>query len=111
MQATQETTQAPTLNGLDVQRLEATVEALKAYAASASYALEGHADATGPEAYNHKLGLRRAEAVQKFLSEQHHIAVDRISVVSYGENQPAAPNDSRDGRAKNRRVVLTVEPK
>ena len=71
-----------------------------------SVALEGHADWTGPEAYNEQLGLDRAESVRRYLAEQLQIPAGRISVVSYGENSPAAPNTTREGRALNRRVVV-----
>ena len=71
-----------------------------------SVALEGHADWTGPEAYNEQLGLDRAESVRRYLAEQLRIPAGQISVTSYGENSPAAPNTTREGRAHNRRVVI-----
>jgi outer membrane protein OmpA-like peptidoglycan-associated protein len=69
-------------------------------------ALEGHADWIGREAYNEQLGLARAETVKRYLTEQLGIPVERISVVSYGESDPVAPNTTREGRARNRRVVI-----
>jgi OOP family OmpA-OmpF porin len=71
-----------------------------------SIALEGHADWTGPEGYNERLGLARAESVRRYLAEELRISVDRISVVSFGETSPAATNATREGRALNRRVVI-----
>ena len=71
-------------------------------------ALEGHADAIGSEPFNDKLGMARAENVKRHLAEQHKIDVEKMSVVSFGENQPAAPNDTPVGRAQNRRVVVKV---
>ena len=71
-----------------------------------SIALEGHADWTGPEAYNAQLGLDRAETVRRYLAELLRIPAGQISVVSYGENSPSAPNTTREGRAHNRRVVI-----
>jgi outer membrane protein OmpA-like peptidoglycan-associated protein len=71
-----------------------------------SVALEGHADWIGTEAYNERLGLDRAEAVRRYLAEQFRIPAGQISVVSYGESNPAAPNTTREGRAHNRRVVI-----
>jgi outer membrane protein OmpA-like peptidoglycan-associated protein len=71
-------------------------------------ALEGYADSTGSEPYNEKLGLARAETVRQYLAEQLRIPANKISVVSYGESTPAAPNTTAKGRAHNRRVVIKV---
>jgi outer membrane protein OmpA-like peptidoglycan-associated protein len=89
-------------------RLAEAVALLRAspHGAGVSFAVEGHADWVGTEAYNEKLGLARAEAVKKHLAEQHQIPVEKIDVVSYGESQPVAPNDTTEGRAQNRRVVI-----
>jgi peptidoglycan-associated lipoprotein len=70
--------------------------------------IQGHTDATGSDQYNIELGLERAEAVRRYLNQQHGIPLHRISVISYGEAEPIADNASRDGRAQNRRVVLVV---
>jgi outer membrane protein OmpA-like peptidoglycan-associated protein len=69
-------------------------------------ALEGHADAIGREGYNDQLGSARAETVKRYLMEQLGIPAEGISVVSYGERDPVAPNKTREGRARNRRVEL-----
>ena len=68
--------------------LAAAADRLKG-AQDVAVALEGHADATGPEQYNEKLGLARAETVKRYLAEQFEIAVEKITVVSYGEERPA----------------------
>ncbi len=70
--------------------------------------IQGHTDAIGGEAYNEHLGLERAEAVRRYLSQQHKFPLHRINVISYGESAPVADNDSREGRAQNRRVALVV---
>jgi outer membrane protein OmpA-like peptidoglycan-associated protein len=70
--------------------------------------IQGHTDSVGSEQYNEELGLERAEAVRRYLNMQHKIPLHRMSVISYGESAPVSENDSRDGRAKNRRVVLVV---
>ena len=88
------------------QTLADAVATLKANPQNVSFALEGHADWTGPEPFNEKLGLARAETVKRYLAEQHEIPADKITVVSYGERQPAASNATREGRAQNRRVVV-----
>ena len=51
--------------------------------------------------------LARAEAVRRYLSRQG-IALNRMATISYGEEEPAVPNSTRDGRAQNRRVVVVV---
>jgi len=70
--------------------------------------IQGHTDGTGSDQYNLELGLERAEAVRRYLNQQHGIPLHRISVISYGEAEPIADNANRDGRAQNRRVVLVV---
>ena len=89
-------------------KLADAVSMLKTHAQTVTFALQGHADATGAEPYNDKLGQARAESVKRYLCEQHQIAIEKISVVSYGEKDPAAPNTTKEGRAQNRRVVLKV---
>ena len=88
------------------RKLAGAVAAPAGNVQSLSVAVEGHADWVGGEAYNERLGLARAESVRRYLSERFQIPVNRIDVVSYGENSPAAPNTTREGRAANRRVVL-----
>jgi outer membrane protein OmpA-like peptidoglycan-associated protein len=88
------------------RKLASAVMMPKGSARGVSVALEGHADWTGPEAYNQKLGLARAETVRRYLTEQLRIPAEQISVVSYGENNPVAPNTTREGRARNRRVLI-----
>ncbi len=89
-------------------KLSGAISIPKASARMMSIALEGHADWTGPEGYNERLGLARAESVRQYMAEQLQIPADRISVVSYGETNPSAPNTTREGRAGNRRVVIKV---
>ena len=69
--------------------------------------VEGHTDATGPEAYNQGLSERRADSVRKFLMEKG-IEEARLTSVGFGESNPIATNDTREGRALNRRVELQV---
>jgi outer membrane protein OmpA-like peptidoglycan-associated protein len=70
--------------------------------------IEGHTDSTGDRLYNERLGLARAEAVKRYLYEKHQVPLHKINVISYGEEKPVAPNNTRDGRAQNRRVVIKV---
>ncbi|HEB9331951.1 TPA: fibronectin-binding outer membrane protein CadF [Campylobacter coli] len=65
--------------------------------------LEGHTDNIGSRAYNQKLSERRAESVAKEL-EKFGVDKDRIQTVGYGQDKPRSSNDTKEGRADNRRV-------
>ncbi|MFQ5902757.1 MAG: OmpA family protein, partial [Candidatus Binatia bacterium] len=69
--------------------------------------IAGHTDSTGPEAYNQGLSERRAKTVEEYLISKG-ISPDRLKAVGYGESRPVATNDTREGRAMNRRVELNV---
>ncbi len=64
----------------------------------------GHTDSDGENAANLELSKRRAQAVKKALSEEFNIAGDRMDTDGKGEEDPAGPNDSAEGKANNRRV-------
>jgi len=88
-------------------RLDAFIEKLKSDNKNVYVEVQGHTDATGAKDFNYKLGEERAEAVRRYLN-QHGVALNRINTISYGPDAPVAPNNSRDGRKQNRRVVLIV---
>lgn len=88
--------------------LDSFVERLRELPSAAFLEIEGHTDATGAAGYNTRLGLERAESVRRYLHERHELPLHKMSVISYGEDQPIASNDDRDGRARNRRVVVRV---
>ncbi len=69
--------------------------------------IQGHTDATGPKTLNKRLGEERADAVRLFMNQQG-VALNRMSIISYGPDAPVAPNTTRAGRAQNRRVVVIV---
>jgi peptidoglycan-associated lipoprotein len=70
--------------------------------------IEGHTDNVGGKMINEKVGMERAEAVKRYLYEQHHIPLHKMNVISYGEEKPVAPNKTKEGRAQNRRVVIRI---
>lgn len=70
--------------------------------------IEGHTDSVGPEAYNLKLSLSRADSVKKFLIETGGLSADKLNSVGFGEERPVADNSNYQGRAKNRRVEFAV---
>jgi OOP family OmpA-OmpF porin len=69
----------------------------------------GHTDAIGSEAYNNDLSYRRAKSTRAYFVEGG-IDASRLEVEGFGESLPVAPNDSAEGRAKNRRVELSPTP-
>ena len=71
--------------------------------------IEGHTDSVGDEETNQELSERRAQAVVRYL-EEHSIDGARMTAVGKGEGEPVADNDTPEGRAENRRVVLRVAP-
>jgi OOP family OmpA-OmpF porin len=73
-----------------------------------SVRIEGHTDATGSEAYNQALSVRRADAVRASL-EEAGVAADRIQVAGLGETQPVASNATAAGRAENRRIEFLIQ--
>jgi len=72
--------------------------------------IEGHTDAYGSDEGNLALSRRRAEAVSNFLSAELGVPALRISAVGYGETQPIANNETAQGRARNRRIDVIIEP-
>jgi peptidoglycan-associated lipoprotein len=88
--------------------LDRLVQQLKSEPNGAFIEIEGHTDNAGGTDLNYKLGLDRAEAVKRYLYEQHQVPLHKINVISYGEEKPIAPNKTRAGRAQNRRVVIKV---
>lgn len=69
--------------------------------------LDGHTDAVGAARYNFDLGERRARSVAAYLSS-HGIETSRLEVRSLGPTRPIAPNDTAEGRSRNRRVELRI---
>jgi outer membrane protein OmpA-like peptidoglycan-associated protein len=84
------------------------VKKLLADPKGAYFEIEGHTDNVGDKTVNQKIGLERAEAVKLYLYEQYQIPLHRMNVISYGEEKPLAPNNTKAGRAQNRAVVIRV---
>ena len=89
-------------------RLDQVVQQLKSDTKNIFIEIEGHTDNVGSPLINEKIGLERAEAVKRYLYEQHQVPLHKMNVISYGEEKPVAPNNKRDGRAQNRRVVVKI---
>ena len=70
--------------------------------------IEGHTCNIGTAEYNLALGDRRARSVQQYLAS-NGIAADRLTTVSFGEEQPKHDNSREETRRLNRRAALTVQ--
>ncbi|MEM0996048.1 MAG: OmpA family protein [Bacteroidota bacterium] len=70
--------------------------------------VQGHTDNQGSRGYNDRLSRRRAEAVRRYLVELG-IPSSSIKIDWYGFDQPAETNSSESGRARNRRVEVTLQ--
>lgn len=78
---------------------------------SKGYVIEitGHADATGNAERNRRLSQQRADAVVRYLQENHDIPLRRmITPYGYGQRKPVADNTSAEGRQQNRRVEVKI---
>jgi outer membrane protein OmpA-like peptidoglycan-associated protein len=71
--------------------------------------ITGFASADGSEDFNRRLSQRRADAVIRYLAENHEIPLRRlVTPFGYGEKQPVADNTTREGRQQNRRVEVKI---
>ena len=90
---------------------QALLDALAAEVAQhPRYGLEirGYADGIGTNRYNLRLGRERADEVLRYLMMRHNVVPSRVALVSFGEEQPVADNETEDGRAQNRRVQVRL---
>jgi len=87
-------------------RLERQAQWLLAHKAVIA-TIEGHCDERGSREYNNSLGLRRAEAVRKFLSARG-IEQGRLATVSYGKDKAEATGHDVDSWRLNRRAVSVI---
>jgi flagellar motor protein MotB len=70
--------------------------------------IEGHTDSAGTVAQNKTLSERRAWAVKDWLTQQGGLSNVTFNVEGLGATQPVASNDTPEGRAKNRRVMILL---
>ena len=74
--------------------------------------VEGHTDSFGANDSNLDLSMKRAQSVREFLVTNMRSGNRQdISAIGYGEAQPIANNETKEGRAKNRRIDFVLVPK
>jgi outer membrane protein OmpA-like peptidoglycan-associated protein len=89
-------------------KLDGIVQQLKADPKNVFIEIEGHTDNVGAKEVNERVGLERAEATKRYLYEQFQIPLHKMNVISFAAEKPVAPNNTKEGRAQNRRVVIKV---
>lgn len=100
------TLKEPTADSIAI--LDQAIDTLTRYP-NVTVELQGHTDSIGSDTYNQGLSERRAQIVYDYLVG-NGISASRITdVEGYGETQPIATNDTKEGRAQNRRTELAVD--
>lgn len=69
----------------------------------------GYTDSTGSDQHNQALSEKRATTVALYLNGRG-VNQERLAAIGYGEKHPVAGNDTSEGRARNRRVEITLDP-
>ena len=72
--------------------------------------IEGHTDSVGDDNLNLELSQQRAQSVLNYLASTG-IQAERLAATGFGESQPIADNDTKEGRSLNRRIEFTVHRK
>jgi OOP family OmpA-OmpF porin len=75
---------------------------------NATARIEGHTDNTGPRALNERLSLARANSVKSSLVNEYNVDPARLATQGFAWDQPIADNNTKEGRAMNRRVFATI---
>lgn len=100
-------TNKATLKPLAKTRLDQLAADLPTIDTITEISVIGHTDSMGAESYNQTLSEKRANTVRDYLIEQG-VDPSLINASGMGESQPIASNATRDGRAENRRVDITI---
>jgi len=69
--------------------------------------IEGHTDSVGNDDLNFELSQQRAQSVLNYLSS-NGIQTERLNAIGFGESKPIAANNTKEGRAQNRRIEFIV---
>ncbi len=101
-------TNSASLNSNFFEVLDSVALVLNEYK-STLVTVAGYTDSTGSADYNQKLSERRATTVALYLQGKG-VAQQRLAAIGHGETHPVASNATAEGRAKNRRVEITLDP-
>jgi outer membrane protein OmpA-like peptidoglycan-associated protein len=87
-----------------IDQLAASVATTKGYIIT----VEGATDSVGSADYNYDLSQRRADAVIQYLAAEKGVPAYKIYLIGLGKDKPVESNQTREGRAKNRRVDIRL---
>lgn len=90
-----------------IDRLEAAIDVFP----QCNLTIEGHTDSQGNANRNLELSKARANSVRDYMINEMRIPDYRIKAVGYGDARPISNNRTAEGRAKNRRIDLIIEPR
>jgi outer membrane protein OmpA-like peptidoglycan-associated protein len=76
----------------------------------ARLSVEGHTDSFGGDQTNLELSQKRADAVREYLLANMRLEPALVDAIGYGETQPVASNETREGRTRNRRIEIIIHP-
>lgn len=89
--------------------LKEVIETLEDLDDDTAVQINGHTDNEGEPDYNQDLSEERAEAVEKYLSDNGDLSHLSIETKGYGESDPIESNEDEEGRDRNRRVEIVIE--
>jgi outer membrane protein OmpA-like peptidoglycan-associated protein len=99
-------TDKATIKNQGQSKLKEVIESVKKRHPDGEIAVKGYTDSRGSADYNEDLAEQRAEAVAQYIQDNSDIDDDQISVIAKGEKDPAASNETAEGRQENRRVEI-----
>lgn len=96
------------ISKVNTVRLDSLIKVMKDESPTIDFVIVGHADSIGGPSYNASLSRIRANKVQKYFLKAGFKA-ERLSVEAFGLEKPVMPNETEEGRSKNRRVEIFFE--
>jgi OOP family OmpA-OmpF porin len=87
-----------------LDQLAAKVKGSKGYVLE----IQGFTDSVGSDEYNLALSQKRSENVVRYLVQQHQVPLFRMFILGFGEAKQVEDNKTKEGRAANRRVEITL---
>jgi len=96
-----------TIKRSSMAKLDKAVGVLKSHE-DIKIEIGGHTDSTGSREYNLDLSRRRARSVKEYLVGKG-VSEKRVTTRGYGPDKPIADNETKEGRARNRRIEFVIE--